>query len=117
MKSIDNFIIERGAAPNINIDNRKIITRYPHVNMIVTIINELKKHNDCKFDRDKNKWSGKDADLWEGAGQFLFDYMKELGQNEFKDIVNYFKWEEYISDLSNIDSSEISICMSQELQK
>lgn len=115
MKSIDNFIIERGAAPNVNIDKSKVMTRYPHVNMIITIINELKKHNDCKF--DGKKWSGKDADLWKGAGQFLFDYMKELSQKEFEDIVSYFEWEEYISDLSNIDSSEISICMAQELQK
>ena len=115
MKNLSNFIIERGAAPNVNIDKSKVMPRYPHVNMVMSIINELKKHNDCKF--DGKQWSGNDANLWKGAGQFLFDYMKELGQKELKDIVTHFGWEEYITDLNKIYPAEISICMSQELQK
>lgn len=115
MKDLNNFIIERGAAPNINIDKSKLMSRYPHVNMVMSIINELKKHNDCKF--DGKEWSGNDADLWKGAGQFLFDYMKELGQKELKDIVTHFNWEENIQNINNIHPAEISMCMSMELTK
>ena len=115
MKNLNNFITERGAAPARNIDNSKVMSKYPHVNMIITIIDELKKHNDCKF--DGKTWLGKDADLWKGAGQFLFDYMKELGQKELKDIVTHFGWEENIQDINNIHPSEISMCMAFELKK
>lgn len=115
MKNLNNFIIERGVAPNINIDKSKIMSRYPHVNMVMSIINELKKHNDCKY--DGKEWSGKDADLWRGAGQFLFDYMKELKQNEFEDIINHFGWEDHIEDMKKINPQEISMCVSLELQK
>lgn len=115
MKTLNNFITERGAAPSTPIDKSKISSRYPHVNMVISIINELKKHNDCKY--DGKEWSGKDADLWKGAGQFLFDYMKELKQNEFKDIVDHFGWEDQIENINNINPAEISMCVSSELQK
>ena len=112
MKTIKDYIIERGPAPKINIDKSKIIPSNPAVRMIQTILNELSEKNDCKYEKEKNAWNGKDADLWKGAGQFLFDYMQTLDQKDLKEIVDYFGWEKWIPDINDIHPQEISVCVS-----
>ena len=82
MKTLNSFITERGSAPIVKFDKN------PAVIMIQTIINELTKHNDCKYDKEKNEYIGKDADLWKGAGQFLYDYMETLNQKDFEEIID-----------------------------
>ena len=106
MKSLGNYIIERGPAPI------KYFDKNPAVMMVQTIIDELTKKNDCKYDKEKNEYVGKDADLWKGAGQFLFDYMQTLDQKDFKAIVDNFGWEQYIPDINDIHPAEISMCVS-----
>ena len=61
--------------------------------------------------------AGKDADLWKGAGQFLFDYVNELSQSDFKKIVDAMGWNKWIPDVNDISPEEISMCMSLELNK
>ena len=86
------------------------------VEMVKTILDQLtKEHPDCKYDKDKQAWTGKDADLWKGAGQFLFDYMHELNQSDFKKIVDAMGWEKWIPDVNDIHPAEISMCMAMEL--
>ncbi len=86
--------------------------------MIQTIIDELlKEHPDCEWDPDEEKYTGKDKEIWFSAGQFLFDYLKELNQSDLKKIVTHFGWEGCIQDLNNIHPSEISLCVAQTVQK
>lgn len=88
------------------------------IQMIQSILDELKnKHNDCSYDAEKNAYTGKDADLWKGAGQFLYDYVKELEQNDLKKIVDYFGWENNIENINDIKPQEISMCIAVELNK
>lgn len=83
------------------------------VEMIQTILTELSQnHSDCKYDKEKNVWTGKDADLWKGAGQFLFDYLQELEQNDLKKIADNFGWKQYIPDINDIHPQDISVCVS-----
>jgi len=106
MKSLNNYIIERGPAPIKHFDKN------PSVMMIQTIIDELVKQNNCKYDKEKNEYVGKDADLWNGAGQFLFDYLQTLDQNNLKAIVDNFGWKQYIPDINDIHSQDILVCVS-----
>jgi len=88
------------------------------VEMIQSILNELShEHPDCKYDKEKGEWTGKDADLWKGAGQFLFDYVHELKQEDLKKIVDAMGWKKWIPDVNDIHPAEISMCMSLELTK
>ena len=113
MKQIKDFIIERGLAPNVDLSKKKVINSNPAINMIQIILDELiKEHPDCNYNKEKNAWVGKDADLWKGAGQFLFDYMYELDQKDFEAIVKHFGWEKFIPDINDIHPEEISMCVS-----
>lgn len=86
------------------------------VEMVKTIIDQLtKEHPDCKYNKEKNEWTGKDADLWKGAGQFLFDYLQELDQSDFTKIVDELNWKKWIPDMEDINPQDISMCMSLEL--
>ena len=105
MKSINEYINEE-----------KKTTGEGCVEMVQTILDQLaKEHPDCKYDKEKEAWVGKDADLWKGAGQFLFDYMHELNQSDFKKIVDHFGWEKFIPNVNDIHPSEISMCVALEL--
>ena len=105
MKSINQYINE---------ENKK--TGAGCVEMVKTILDQLtKEHSDCQYDKDKQAWTGKDADLWKGAGQFLFDYMHELNQSDFKKIVDAMGWEKWIPNVNDIHPAEISMCMAMEL--
>ena len=109
MKDLNNYIVERGAAPGLG--DRKPLHKNPAVNMIQSIFDELSKHNDCKYNKEKDAWVGKDADLWKGAGQFLFDYTQELNQKDFEEIVDHFGWKQFIPDINDIHPAEISMCV------
>ncbi len=88
------------------------------IEMIDTIITQLKKeHPDCHYNKETNKWEGKDADLWHGAGQFVYDYMHELNQSDFDKIVKFFSWEKWIPNINDINPADIAVCMSLELTK
>lgn len=119
MKEFKDFIIERGAAPNRSIGNTVPISsaKKPHVMMILTILNELSKNNDCKYDKNKNTWTGKDSELWKSAGQFLYDYLQELSQSELKDIVTSLGWEKWIPDVEDINPQDVSMAISLKLQE
>lgn len=98
------------------INEEKKTTGAGCVEMVKTILDQLKnEHPDCKYDKDKGQWTGKDADLWKGAEQFLFDYMHELKQDDFKKIVDAMGWKKWIPDVNDIHPAEISMCMSLEL--
>ena len=101
MKNLSNYIQEE-----------KKTTGAGCVNMVQTILDELStKHTDAKYDKEKDQWVGKDADLWKGAGQFLFDYLQELNQNDLRKIVDHFGWKQYIPDIDDINPQEISFCV------
>ena len=76
----------------------------------MSVFNNRKQINISKLINDE-----KDADLWKGAGQFLFDYMHELNQSDFKKIVDAMGWEKWIPDVNDIHPAEISMCMAMEL--
>lgn len=106
MKSISNYINEGKQTSGAGC-----------VEMINTIIDQLKnEHPNCKWDSDEEKYTGKDKEIWLSAGQFLFDYLKELNQSDLKKIVTHFGWEGCIQDLNNIQPTEISLCVAQVLQ-
>lgn len=98
----------------------KNLTNYIHesihssscIQMIQSILDECSKHNDCKYDKEKNAWTGKDAELWKGAGQFLYDYVQALDQNDLQKIVKHFGWEKWIPDVNDVHPQEISMCVS-----
>lgn len=119
MKNLNDFILERGAAPSRpNITPIPIsAAKKPHVLMIGTLLNELEKNNDCKYDIDKNTWSGKDSELWKSAGQFVFDYLQELEQSELKDIVDAYGWKKWIPDVNDINPQDVSMAISLKLQE
>lgn len=106
MKQLNTYIVERGAAPVKNFDKN------PSIMMIQTILDELLKHSDCKYDKEKEVWTGKDADLWKGAGQFLFDYLQELNQKDFEAIIKHFNWEQFVPDVNDINPADVSVCVS-----
>ena len=100
------------------ISEEKQTTGAGSVEMVRSILNQLsKEHSDCKYDKEKEAWTGKDADLWKGAGQFLYDYCHDLNQSDFKKIVDAMGWEKYIPDINDIHPAEISMCMALELTK
>ena len=51
------------------------------IQMIQTIIDQLRKHPDMK---------GKDKEVWKSAGQFLWDYLKELDEKSLQNIMDTF---------------------------
>ena len=51
------------------------------IDMIQTIIDQLREHPDMK---------GKDKELWKSAGQFLWDYLKELDEKSLQNIMDTF---------------------------
>jgi len=107
MKTLQEYLVEE-----------KKTTGAGCVEMIKTILDQLKnEHSDCSYDKEKNEFVGKDADLWKGAGQFLFDYIQELGQSDMKKIIDAMGWEKWIPDVNDIHPAEISMCMSLELNK
>ena len=82
------------------------------IEMIDTILDQLiKEHPDCKFDDKQQEWVGKDADLWKGAGKFLFDYMKELNQSDLQAIMKHFDWDDLVKDRNHIYPQEVSMCI------
>ena len=98
--------------------SEKNVTGDGCIQMIQSIITELSStHSDCKYDQEKNKWIGKDADLWNGAGQFLYEYTNSLNQSDLKKIVDHFGWKKWIPDINDINPAEISMCISLELNK
>ena len=119
MKNLNDFIIERGPAPSMPKTTPIPISsaKKPHVLMVGTILNELQKNNDCKYDENKNAWAGRDAELWKSAGQFIFDYFQELGQKELKDIVDAFGWSKWIPDVNDINPQDVSMAISLKLQE
>ena len=87
MKSINQYIVERGPV--------KVTTGAGCVEMIRTIIRELSKNPDYK---------GKDKELWKSAGQFLYDYLRELNNSDYKKIVSELE----LPDLRNNKDEEFS---------
>ena len=86
------------------------------IEMIQTIIDQLKiDHPDCRYNKETKKWEGKDADLWKGAGQFVYDYMQDLNQNDFNKLIKFFNWEKWIPNMNDINPADISVCMALEL--
>ena len=83
MKSLNDYINEE-----------KKTTGAGCVEMIKTILDQLtKEHSDCQYDKEKQEWTGKDADLWKGAGQFLFEFIilpnKKVHVRVFDSKTNY----------------------------
>jgi len=99
MKDINNFINERGPAP-IHKD-----IKVTHMNSCVQVVKEmidhLLQHPDYK---------GKDKDLWEGAAYFLYDYLKELKNSDYEEIVRELD----LPDLRNDNKEEFSAAAVQE---
>ena len=88
------------------------------MNTTLVIVDRVYIHSlEVDYDKEKQEWTGKDADLWKGAGQFLFDYVNELSQSDFKKIVDAMGWNKWIPDVNDISPEEISMCMSLELNK
>jgi len=111
-ESLKTYTIRKMKNLNVYIKEEKKTTGSGCVNMVQTILDELSQnHPNCKYDKEKNAWVGKDADLWKGAGQFLYDYLHELDQKDFKEIINHFGWEQYIPDVNDIHPAEISMCV------
>ena len=95
---------------NSYINEEKKTTGAGCVEMIKVILDQLKnEHSDCSYNKEKEEWTGKDADLWKGAGQFLFDYVHELSQSDMKKIVDAMGWKKWITDVNDIHPSEISM--------
>ena len=65
------------------------------VEMVKTMIDHLKENPDYK---------GKDKELWDGAAYFLYDYLKELKNNDYEKIVKELN----LPDLRNSDKDEFS---------
>lgn len=86
------------------------------VQMIQTILDEISAHSDCKYDKEKKQWVGKDKEVWTSAGQFLFDYLQELDQNSLKKIVDHFGWGKYIADVNDIHPQEVQMCVAITIQ-
>lgn len=102
MKDIKEYITE------------KKTTGAGSINMVQNILDELTTtHSDCHWDNDKKQWVGKDKDLWDAAGQFLYDYLKELSQADLTNLVKHFGWP--IDNVDNVSPAQISFCMASEL--
>ena len=107
MKNLINYINDY-----CQISEEKQTTGAGSIEMIQTILDQLiKEHPDCKFDEKRQAWVGKDSDLWKGAGQFLFDYLKELNKQDLKAIMDHFGWGEYIQDINDIYPQEVGMCI------
>ena len=73
MKNLSQFISEQ-------IQSKKT-TGDGSIQMIQTIIDQLREHPDMK---------GKDKEVWKSAGQFLWDYLKELDEKSLQNIMDTF---------------------------
>ena len=73
MKDLKEFISE-------SIQSKKT-TGDGSIQMIQTIIDQLREHPDMK---------GKDKEVWKSAGQFLWDYLKELDEKSLQNIMDTF---------------------------
>ena len=103
---------------NTYLNEEKKTTGAGCVDMVKTILDQLtKEHSDCTYDKEKDAWTGKDADLWKGAARFLYDYLQELNQSDYKKIAIAFGWNKWIPDVNDINPSELSMCMAMELSK
>ena len=71
MKDLKEFIEE-------SIQSKKT-TGDGSIQMIQTIIDQLREHPDMK---------GKDKEVWKSAGQFLWDYRKELDEKSLQNIMD-----------------------------
>ena len=111
MKALNTYIIERGPAPVCKTNG------LGSIQMIQTILDELSIHNDCSYDKEKEEYTGKDSEMWKAAGQFLYDYLHELNQNDFKKIVDHYGWKKWIPDVNDIHPAEISMCVAMTLSK
>ncbi len=87
MKNLNDYIIESGPV--------KVTTGAGCVEMIKIIINELSKNPDYK---------GKNKELWKSAGQFLYDYLRELNNSDYEKIVSELE----LPDLRNNKDEEFS---------
>jgi hypothetical protein len=65
------------------------------VEMVKTMIDHLQEHPDYK---------GKDKELWNGAAYFLYDYLKELKNQDYEKIIKELD----LTDLRNSDKEEFS---------
>lgn len=84
------------------------------IEMIQTILDQLiNEHPDCHYDIESKEWKGKDADLWKGAGQFLFDYVKELNKSDLKLIIKHFGWEDELTNQNEVYPQQISVCIAK----
>ena len=71
---------------NTYLNEEKKTTGAGCVDMVKTILDQLtKEHSDCTYDKEKDAWTGKDADLWKGAARFLYDYLQELSNLDIED--------------------------------
>lgn len=93
MKNINNFINERGPAP-IHKDI-KVTSGNGCVQVVKEMIDHLLQHPDYK---------GKDKELWNGAAYFLYDYLKELKNSNYEEIVRELD----LPDLRNDNKEEFS---------
>lgn len=93
MKDLHNFINERGPAP-IHKDI-KTTNGNGCVQVVKEMIDHLLQHPDYK---------GKDKELWSGAAYFLYDYLKELKNSDYEEIVRELD----LPDLRNDDKEEFS---------
>lgn len=117
MKTLNEYIVERGPAPNKKYPDPISIKRAGDgcVQMIQTILNELKEHTNCSYDKEHNKWVGKDGELITALSQFIYDYLQTLNQNDLKKIVEHFGWKKWIADINDINLTDVAMCISLEL--
>ena len=115
-ESLKTYTIRKMKTINEYINEEKKTTGAGCAQMIQTIIDELKTHDDCNYDKEKNEWTGKDGEMWKSAGQFLYDYLSELNQNDFRKIVDSMGWKKWIADIDDINQAEIGLCLALELK-
>ena len=71
------------------------------IDMIQFMVDQLREHPDMK---------GKDKELWKSAGQFLYDFMKELSSDERKEIMDHFGLQK-LSDWDDVSPADVSLGM------
>lgn len=94
MKGLNEFVIEE-----------KKTTGAGSIEMIKLIISELKKKPD---------WKGKDKELWYSAGQFVYDYLKELTPEDYENIVNTLELPDLRSK-KELSSSDVQAALALKL--
>lgn len=85
MKTIKEYLV----------NEEKATTGAGCVEMVKSMIDHLKEHPDYK---------GKDKELWNGAAYFLYDYLKELKNQDYEKIVKELD----LPDLRNNEQEEFS---------